>query len=395
VGQVECLTFLGVGHEVDDVRRREPVDGILADLWAVNASVKPPHPMEPCDAGIDDRCYPSTGSRLARAELWLPMSQGSDRLSAAEATAAADGAVSGSVLVERDVVIDGIPVPGLVFDHPLVRMTCCEQISVARRRLLHAAYATAVLRRRPDAVDTLAAHLARADDPRASGYLRQAAERAAALCANDAADHYYAELTSRLDNAAAEAAWARIDHSDVLQRMGRYDAAAHVLRQAIEDLRRRGDTDGPVLATGRLAEAVTRSGAVAEAAALLDGEQPTENTSALAATVHHLSRTLVCLVVGRYSEGVDAARRARTHAEHVPGPQRRGLLARALQFQAAALALDGRFAEAGPVADEALPHAEAFGDPRVLASVLSVQREQARRSGGPPRSWSAPPASPT
>ncbi|MGW5239261.1 ATP-binding protein [Monashia sp. NPDC004114] len=302
-------------------------------------------------------------------------------LSVAEATAAADDAVSGTVLAERDVVIDGRPVAGLVFDHPLVRMTCYEQISVARKRLLHAAYADAVLRRRPDAVDTLAAHLARADDPRATAYLRQAAERAAALCANDAADHYYSELTDRLDTAAVEAAWARIDHSDVLQRMGRYEEAARVLREAAEDLRRRGDEDGVVLATARLADVLIRSGVVDDAATVLAADQPTDATSALAATVHHLSGALLCLVVGRYAQGVEAARLARAHAERVAGPKRRGLVARALQYQAASLALDGRFGEAGPVANEALPHAEAFGDPLVLASVLSVQREQSRRSG--------------
>jgi len=93
-----------------------------------------------------------------------------------------------------------------------------------------------------------------------------------------------------------------------------------------------------VLATGRLAEALTRSGSVADAAALLDGQAPTDHTSPLAATLHHLSRAVVCLMVGRYPEGVAAARRALTRAE-------------------------------------------AFGDPRVLASVLSVQREQARRCG--------------
>jgi len=65
----------------------------------------------------------------------------------------------------------------------------------------------------------------------------------------------------------------------------------------------------------------------------------------------------------------------------VTGPERRGLLARALTAQATALALAGRFSDARPVADEALPHAEAYGDPQVLASVLSVLREHARRSG--------------
>ncbi|MEU9828141.1 ATP-binding protein [Micromonospora chersina] len=303
------------------------------------------------------------------------------RLPAAEATVGADAAVAASVLAEREVVIDGRTVAGLAFRHPLVRLTCYEQLSEARRRLLHSAYADAVRRRSPDAVDTLAAHLTRADDPRAAGYLRQAAERAAALCANDTADQYYVELTARLDSLAVEAAWARIDRSAVLQRMGRYEEAARVLRAAVDDLRRRGDTDGLVLAAGRLAEVLARSRAAEEGRALLDAHRPGPGTSPRATTAHHAGAALVHLILGRYGQAAAAARLAHGAAELVTGPQRRGLLARALSLHAAALALDGRFAEAGPVADQALPHAEAFGEPQLLGRVLSVQREQARRSG--------------
>ncbi|MFI6611650.1 AAA family ATPase [Streptomyces sp. NPDC050507] len=303
------------------------------------------------------------------------------RIPAANATAGADAAVEASVLAEREVVVDGRPVPGLAFRHPLVRLTCYEQLSEASRRLLHSAYADAVRRRSPDAVDTLAAHLARADDPRATGYLRQAAERAAALCANDTADHYYAELTGLLDSLTAEAAWARIDHSVVLQRMGRYDDAVRLLRWAVDDLRRRGDADGLVLATGRLADVLARVRAAEEGLALLDAQPPGPATSARATAVHHAGRAVVCLTVGRYGQAVEAARLAGASAERVVGPERRGLLGRALMLQASALALDGRFTEAGPVADAALPHAEAYGEPRLLGSVLSVQREQSRRAG--------------
>ncbi|WP_086831574.1 AAA family ATPase, partial [Streptomyces sp. NRRL B-24572] len=302
-------------------------------------------------------------------------------VSGAVAAEGADAAVAASVLADREVVTGGRTIPGLAFRHPLVQLTCYEQLSAARRRLLHSAYADAVRRRSPEAVDTLAAHLTRAGDPRATGYLRQAAERAAALFANDTADHYYAELTGLLDSLAGEAALARIDHSAVLQRMGRYEDAAGLLREAVDDLRRRGDTDGLVLAAGRLAEVLARSGAAAEGLALLDAHPPGPATPPRAATVALAARALICLVVGRYAQAVTAARRAEAAALQVTGPERRGLLARALSLQAASLALDGRFADAGPVADAALSHAEAFGEPRLLGSVLSVQREQARRKG--------------
>ncbi|WP_242427725.1 hypothetical protein [Streptomyces sp. Root431] len=90
---------------------------------------------------------------------------------------------------------------------------------------------------------------------------------------------------------------------------------------------------------------------------------------------------MLCFVAGRYEEGVVAARAAEDAAQAVTGPERRGLLARALAARATSLGLAGRFGQAGPVADRALPHAEAYGDPQLLASVLSVLRETARRAG--------------
>ncbi|MFC5782965.1 MULTISPECIES: AAA family ATPase [Streptomyces] len=302
-------------------------------------------------------------------------------LSMAEATSGADAAVAASVLAERDVVADGRTVPGLTFRHPLVRLTCYERLSAARRRLLHSAYAEAVLRRRPDAVDTLAAHLTRADDPRATGYLRQAAERAAALCANDTADHYYAQLTDRLDAFAAESARARIDRAAVLRRMARYEDAARVLREAFDDLARRGDADGRVLASARLAEVLAKTRSTEEGLALLDAAPPAAGTTPETATAHHLARSLLYFVTGRYPEAVTAGEAAHSAALRVTGPEQRGLLARSLATQATSLALAGRFAQARPVADRALPHAEAYGDPQLLGSVLSVLREHARRSG--------------
>ncbi|MFE6962338.1 ATP-binding protein [Streptomyces sp. NPDC057696] len=302
-------------------------------------------------------------------------------LSMAEATSGADAAVAASVLAERDVVADGRTVPGLTFRHPLVRLTCYERLSAARRRLLHSAYAEAVLRRRPDAVDTLAAHLTRADDPRATGYLRQAAERAAALCANDTADHYYAQLTDRLDAFAAESARARIDRAAVLRRMARYEDAARVLREALDDLARRGDADGRVLASARLAEVLAKTRSTEEGLALLDAAPPGAGTAPDTATAHHLARSLLYFVTGRYPAAVTAGEAAHAAALRVAGPEQRGLLARSLATQATSLALAGRFAQARPVADRALPHAEAYGDPQLLGSVLSVLREHARRSG--------------
>ncbi|MFB7249475.1 AAA family ATPase [Microbacterium sp. NPDC056234] len=301
--------------------------------------------------------------------------------STGEVAEAVDAALRAAVLFERDVVIDGRPVPGLVFQHPLVRLTAYDELSAVRRQVLHSAYADAVLRRRPHAVDALAMHLARADDPRATTYLRQAAERAAALSANDTADLYYTELISRLDAVSAEAAWVRLDRSIVLTRTARFDEARAVLDEALGELRRRDDHDGVVLATARISEVLVSTATAQTALSVLDADPALADTGPFAAAAHHLARTRALLVLGGYPDAVVSASRARSAALLTAEPHRRGLLARAIQYQAVSLALDGRFAEAGPFAEEALPHAQAYGDPQILASVLSVQREQARRSG--------------
>lgn len=302
-------------------------------------------------------------------------------LSAAEATDAVDAAVLASVVEERPVVVGGQPLPGLVFRHPLVRLTCYDGLSAARRRQLHSAYAEAVLRRRPDAVDTLASHLTRADDPRATQYLRQAAERAAAVCANDTADRYYAELTARLDALAADAAMARIDRGAVLRRMARYREAAEVLREALDDMVRRGDRDGQVLAAARLTEVLAKYRSTDEGEELLRAYPPLPQTPPLTTATHHLAAGMLQFVIGRYEEAHASACTAQLAADAIPGSGRRGLLARALGLQATSLGLAGRLAEARPAADLALPHAEAYGDQELLVTILSVLREHARRSG--------------
>lgn len=306
---------------------------------------------------------------------------GHPRLSAAAATEAAEAAIAASVLEERPVAAPGRLVSGLAFRHPLIRMTCYQMLSAARRRLLHSAYAEAVLQCRPDAVDTLAVQLTRADDPRAPGYLRRAAERAAAHYANDAADRYYTELTDRLDALAAESARARMDHSEVLYRMGRFEEAARLLGEALAELERHGDRNGQVLAAARLAEVMAKTGSTAEGLRLLDVCPPAADTPAETVSAHHRSRAVLCFVAGRYDEGAVAAQAAQDAAQAVDGPERRRLLARALMTRAMSLSMAGRFGETGPVAEKALPHAEAYGDPQLLALVLSVLGETARRAG--------------
>ncbi|WP_306318473.1 MULTISPECIES: AAA family ATPase [unclassified Streptomyces] len=295
--------------------------------------------------------------------------------------AAADGverAITAALVEERQVVVAGRPEPGLAFRHPLVRLTCYERLTAVRRRQLHGAFAQAVLARRPDAVDALASHFARADDPRAAEYLRRAAERAAALYANDTADRYYRDLVARLD---VDAARARLAHSQVLSRMGHFEEASGALREALAEFVRRGAHEDAVLTAARLAESLVRTGALDAAAEALHAHPPTPDTAPEPVAAHHLSRAVLDGVRGHYDDGHAAARSALEAARRVPGPHGQGLLARSYALQATNLGLSGRLTEAREAGDLALAPAEAYGDPTLLGTVLSTLRENARRHG--------------
>ncbi|MDX3684278.1 AAA family ATPase [Streptomyces sp. AK04-4c] len=299
-------------------------------------------------------------------------------VSGAAAADALERAIAASLVEERQIVVAGRPVAGVAFRHPLVRLTCYEQLTVVRRRQLHAAFAQAVQRRRPDAVDTLASHFARADDPRAAEYLRRAAERAAALYANDTADRYYRDLVDRLD---VDAARARLAHAHVLRRMGHFAQAADTVRLALAEFERRGDHDDEVLAAALLAETLVKASSPRSGRRALREHPVTVDTAPEPAAGHYLALSVVRCVEGRYTAGAEAARSALTAARSVPGARGQGLVARAFALQAANLGLAGRFDQAREAGDEALAPAETYGDPTLLGSVLSTLRENARRSG--------------
>ncbi|MFJ8976721.1 ATP-binding protein [Streptomyces sp. NPDC102282] len=319
------------------------------------------------------------GGEAALSELLDVAAQGLHP--AVHGPAAADAlerAVAASLVEERQVVVSGRPEEGLAFRHPLVRLTCYDRLSAMRRRELHGAFARAVLRRRPDAVDALASHFARADDSRAAEYLRRAAERAASLYANDSADRYYRDLVNRLD---VDAARARLAHSQVLRRMGHFTKAADSLRLALDEFVRRGHHDDTVLAAARLAETLVKTGARDAGLQVLRDHPVAEDTAPEAVADHFLALSVICGVQGRYAEGFEAARQALAAAVRVPGAPGQGLVARSYAQQASTLGLAGRFDEAREAGERALAPAEAYGDPTLHGLVLSTSRENARRGG--------------
>ncbi|MEU5948810.1 AAA family ATPase [Micromonospora sp. NPDC047465] len=298
---------------------------------------------------------------------------------------AVDRILAAGLVEERDVALAGRNVPGYAFRHPLVRLACYERLTAARRRVMHGAYGDAVLRHRPDAVDALAFHFVQADDPRAVPWLRRAAERAAALYANDSADRYYTELIARLTD-DTQAADARHDHGLILRRLARYPEAEQALRSALETRLRAGSVDAAVRSLAALAEVLCSAGRPKEARALLDDSTTSpDDVSAGALALRKLASSYAYFQLGRYEHSLAAAVDAEAAARAAVGGADRDqvplLMGRATGNRALALAMLDRPAAAQQAALESLEHAERAGDVKLLTTVLSMLSNLALEAG--------------
>ncbi|UIX29275.1 ATP-binding protein [Streptomyces sp. GQFP] len=328
-----------------------------------------------------------------------------------------DQAVRSRIIGESPAVKSGLPSVTYGFRHPLIRLACRDALTAARQRKLHMLLADAFVRHRPEAVDTAAHHLSRADDPRAVDFLRRAARRAASMYANDTADGHYRDLVARLDAAGLPAAEDRHAWGAVLRALGRYDRAEEVLRAAMRAFADAGSTARAVRAAAALAEVLSRAGRPAEGLEVLAEHSPglaehnsglaehspglAEHNSGLAehspglaehdpalaehnsaavdartAALFHLAASVLYFGTGRYTETLEATGRA----EELCGGEPL-LLARALANRASAFLLLGRLPEARRTAERALAPAEASGDPARLVGPFNVLAQLAQREG--------------
>lgn len=301
--------------------------------------------------------------------------------------AALDAALQADIVEEREVAVGGRPTAGYAFKHPLVRLACAEQLSTAARRQLHRAFADAVLRVRPEAVDTLAFHLSRADDVRATEYLHRAARRAAALYANDSACDYYEDLVARLDAAGdPSAASARLEWGIVLRHSARYTEAESVLGQALHELTAAGEEAGALRATVSLGETLGRAGRAAEGLAVLSAAPALRESSAGTGEGRaslHLAIASLSFHAGLVTESLAALGTVQKEAAELPEVVRLPLLASMFSTRAACLVVTGQLRESREAAERALSIAEQTGDAALHSSALSVVGELARKDGRP------------
>ncbi|MEW1688732.1 ATP-binding protein [Streptomyces sp. NPDC091265] len=295
-------------------------------------------------------------------------------------TAALDAATGSGIVEERDVVIGGRPVLGHAFRHPLVRLACADRLSRAARRRLHQAYADTVLRLRPEAVDMITFHLTVADDVRAPAFLRAAADRAAALYANDSACDYYRALVAHLEPTdRAAAAEARLAWGRVLRRAARYPEAEEVLRRALADLAPSAGHFAALRVAVCLAEVLGRAGRPAEGLDVLRDAPVHSGSPPADRAAWQLAIGALNFYAGRYGRTMDALRAAELETARLPGSARDPLLSRLFTIRAASLLVSGRTRESREAAEEALRTAERADDAALVSSALSVVGELARR----------------
>ncbi|MFF5010925.1 ATP-binding protein [Streptomyces phaeochromogenes] len=300
-----------------------------------------------------------------------------------------DQAVRSRIIGESPALKSGLPSITYGFRHPLIRLACRDALTAARQRRLHMLLADTFVRHRPEAVDTAAHHLSRADDPRAVDFLRRAARRAAAMYANDTADGHYRDLVARLDAAGLPAAEDRHAWGAVLRALGRYDRAEEVLRAAMRAFADAGRTARAVRAAAALAEVLSRAGRPAEGLEVLAEHDPeltehdpglTEHDSgtveAPTAALFQLAASVLYFGTGRYTKTLEATGRAEELCGGDPL-----LLARALANRASAFLLLDRLPEARRTAERALAPAEASGDPARLVGPFNVLAQLAQREG--------------
>ncbi|MFI1976882.1 ATP-binding protein [Streptomyces wedmorensis] len=399
-------------ERVSDIVRLSAGNPLFASELArlINSGLPSPGSAGPGTAGLPESVRAAVDARLdrldrpARALVDVIAAAGGDvslaeaveaarsglypPLEGAEFAAAADRVLAAGLVEERELASAGRNVPGYGFRHPLVRLACYERLTAARRRVLHGAHGDAVLRQRPDAVDALAFHFVQADDPRAVTWLRRAAERAAALYANDSADGYYTELVARLDASGDldAAAGARHEHGLILRRLARYPEAERALRSALDCWTDAGAADSAARSLAALAEVLCSAGHPKEARALLDEAAiPGGEVSAGALALRQLASSYTDFALGRYQQSLaaatDAEAVARSASGGADGHRVPLLLGRATGNRALALAMLDRHEEAQRAARESLGHAEQAGDVGLLTTVLSMLGNLALQDG--------------
>ena len=251
------------------------------------------------------------------------------------------------------------------FAHNIIREVVWADLGSAHRAALHRRVAEA-LEHAPTEVpaEVLAYHLMRCGErEKAVVYLERVADRAQAMYANTAAEHYYRDLVARQDELGhtIDGARAREKLGAMLRINAHYDEALDVLERAVQAYRVAGSREGQRQALAHLGRVHARRGTpdagIARIQSFLNSKDAGESSPGTAALFIALAD--LYYASGRYREQLAAAERAGSVARAL-GDDR--LLTQAEQWRSTALLTLGRAEEAIPALEEVIPQAEALGD---------------------------------
>lgn len=264
------------------------------------------------------------------------------------------------------------------FAHNLIREVVWSDLSSAQRAMLHRQIADVLEHQTGEAQpEALAYHFARCGErEKAARYLELAGDRAHAMHATSAAERYYRELVSRLDELQhpTEAAHAREKLATVLRIEAQYDESLEILEQAVQAYRAAGEHEREQLAVAAIGRVHARRGTSATGIkrirATLETGKANESLAGRAALQVALAD--LYYAAGRYREQLAAAEEAASLARALGNEI---LLTQAEQWRTTALLTLGRPEDALPALEEVIPISKALGD---LSSHLNALNHAAQ-----------------
>ena len=286
---------------------------------------------------------------------------------------------------------------GYRFPQPLLREIVYDQMPLHRRRQLHGR-AGLVLQaqygnRHAEHAAELVRHFLQADNPEcAVPYAVLAGEQAEAAYAYGEAERQYRialELAPQLTGGLQREADLLFKLGRLLKMTDRREEAVLLLGRAAELYRERGDAILEVRALVNLAKTYVRSGksdrsveALARVEMLLGTIEQSSPTPDLALLYDDLGN--LYFRTGRYTRAL-ATREQGADVARALGDER--LLVRAEVGRTVALGMLGQVCEAGKLACELIPRAEAAGDQEALRLALAQAAESLMVAGEFGQSW--------
>ncbi len=284
-----------------------------------------------------------------------------------EALLALEQACQARLLVELDE-------HSYTFAHDLIREVLIEDMSAARRAILHQHIAEILEQEGAQpSVEALAYHYSQAGlYEQAVGYLEQAGDRARAAYAHEQAERYYRawlDQARRIEH-PAQAARARFKLSDVLFVCGHYREALTLLEETLAFYQQTNDLEEQARAAEKIGQVYAALGAAEQGILFLQHWLASPILSALSVYRRgtlYLVLAYLLMNSSRYTEALPMVQQAVGLVEQAQDIQ---LLGTARRYLGRVLRLLGRLKEAAQEFEAAIPLAEQAGDLRCLCLLL-------------------------